>query len=179
MATPFKRDEIPYTQSRLKSLIKVFATYGGYAPDPNDPTNLPTLSSMQLIGSITKVDIKTTRQAAERRELNFDNAAEILEMVPGLASFEVSMNYVMLYRASFIEALGFGGHELRYWTRPVLFALQLPSPVPASLPPKTILLRDCWGLDNPMMFDVEAKDDLRIIQEVPIACGGMIEIQGA
>jgi len=177
--TPFKRNEIPYTQARNKSLIKVFVTYGGYTPDPNDPTNLPTLSSLSLIGSITTVDLKTTRAAAERRELNFDNAGEILEMIPGLASFEVSFKYVNLYRASFMEALGIAGHELKYNTRPFLFALQLPSPVPDQLPPKTLLLRDCWLLDNPLNFDVEAKDDLRIIQEVPVACGGIIEIPGA
>lgn len=179
MPTPFKRDEIPYTQARLKSLIKVFCTYGGYQPDPNDPTNLPSLSALQLIGSVTTVDVKTTRGAVERRELNFDNAADILEMIPGLASFEVSFKAVALYRASFMEAVGFAGHELRWNTRPILFALQLPSPVPDQLPPKTLLLRDCWLLDNPMNFDVEAKDDLRIIQEVPVACGGIIEIPGA
>lgn len=177
MATPVLRNEIPFTQSRLKSLIKVFGTFGGYQVDQSGNGALPNLSGLELIGAITKVDVKVNRGATERRELNFDTKGKILEMVPGLVDFEVSFNYVMLYRAGFMEACGFAGHTLEYQTRPMLFALQLPSPTPDSVPPKTILLVDCWLKNNPVMFDVESKDDLRIVQSIDIACGGIVEVQ--
>ncbi len=137
MATPvpFKRDEIPYTQARLKSLIKIYATFGGYKPDPNDPTAVPTL-----------------------------------------ASFDVTFTSVMTYQATFLEACGFAGGEIRYQTRPIAFALILPSPTPDTIPNKVLILRGCQLKDNPMKFDVEQKDDLRIIQEVPVACAGIIEV---
>ena len=177
MPTPQKREETPFTQARLKSLIKVFCTFGGYQPDPNDPSNVPQLSELALVGSVTKVSVGTTRQAAERRELNFDTAGQIQEMIPGLESFDIKMTHIVLYRQSFMEACGFAGHELRYNTRPILFALQLPSPTPGTLPPKTLLLRDCWIKGNPFDFSVEEKDDLRIVQTVPIHVGGLREVK--
>jgi hypothetical protein len=178
MATPFLRTEIPFTQSRLKSLIKVFGTFGGYQVDPSGAGSLPNLSALDLIGAITKVEVKTNRGAAERRELNYDGMGRILEMVPGLVDFDVSFNYVWLYRASFMEACGFAGHTLEFQTRPMLFALQLPSPNPATVPPKSLLLVDCWLKGNPAMFDVESRDDLRIVQSVDVACGGIVEVPG-
>lgn len=173
---PYLRNEIPFTQSRLKSLIKVFGTFGGYEVDPAGATVLPNLSNMALIGAITKVEVKTNRGAAERRELNYDTMGKILEMIPGLVDYEVDFNYVMLYKSSFMEACGFAGHTLEYQTRPMLFALQLPTPNPASVPPKSILLVDCWLKNNPITFDVESKDDLRIVQSVSVACGGIVEV---
>ena len=112
--TPFLRNEIPFTQSRLKSLIKIFGTYGGYQVDPSGNSVLPNLSSLQLIGAITKVEVATNRGAMERRELNYDGMGKIQEMVPGLVDFDVKFNYVWLYRASFMEACGFAGHTLEY-----------------------------------------------------------------
>jgi hypothetical protein len=179
MPTPFTRNEIPFTAARLKSLIKVYCTYGGYTPDPNDPTNLPSLGSLNLVGSVTTIELKNPRQAAERRELNYDNFAEILEMIPGLDSFELNFKAVALYRQTFAEACGIGGFGVRFNTRPLLFAFRLPSPNPGALPPVTLLARGCLLLDNPLGFDVEAKDDLRIIQDIPVACAGIIEIPGA
>lgn len=176
MATPFKRTEIPFTQSRLKSLIKIKGTYGGYQPSIVGNTSLPNLSSLDLIGAVTKVTVDVKRGAAERRELNYDTMGKILEMVPGLVDFDVKFSYVWLYQASFMEACGFGGHTLEYQTRPMLFALQLPSPDPAVVPVKNILLVDCWLKANPATFDVESKDDLRIVQEVDVACGGIVEV---
>jgi hypothetical protein len=177
--TPFSRVEIPWTSTRLKSLIKIYCTFGGYQPDPNDPGALPSLSSLSLVGAVRKVHIKTTRSSVERRELNYDTYAEILEMVPGLASFELTFESVVLYQATFPEAIGFDGFDLKYNTRPTLFALQLPSPNPATLPPVTLMARDCWLNANVLDFDTEAKDDLRIIQEIPMACGGIIKVPGS
>ena len=179
--SPFLRSEIPYTQSRLKSLIKVFGTYGGYQVDitGDGPGTLTQLPPMSLIGAITSVSVSPKRNATERRELNYDTMAKILEMVPGLVDFEVKFKAVWLYRASFMEACGFAGMTLEYQTRPMIFSLQLPSPDPSSVPPRSILLLDCWLKANPAMFEVENKDDLRIVQEVDVACGGLSEVLGA
>jgi hypothetical protein len=176
MATPFLRNEIPFTQSRLKSLIKIFGTYGGYQVDPAGNSVLPNVSGVELIGAITKVEVSVKRGAAERRELNYDTMGKILEMIPGLVDYDVKFNYVWLYKASFMEACGFAGHTLEYQTRPMLFSLQLPSPNPSTVKPKSILLVDCWLKSNPANFDVETKDDLRIVQSVDVACGGIVEV---
>ena len=179
MPNPFLREEIPFTQSRLKSLIKIYATFGGYVPDPDTPQALPDLSGLELIGAVTKVEVKTPRGMTERRELNYDTLGKILEMVPGLVSFDCNFSYVMLYKSSFMEACGFAGHRLEYQTRPILFQLELPSPTPDTIPPRNIILQDCWLKDNPMAFDVSSNDDLRIIQDIGVGVGGLTEVRGS
>jgi hypothetical protein len=172
MATLRQQLEIPKTNTRLKSLIKCFVSFGGYDPSQG----IPALSGLQFLSALTKVEFPVNRGAVERRELNFDNLGKILEMVPGLVDFDgARMTYIWQYQASFLEACGFGGHTLEFQTRPLLFLLQLPSPNPDVVPEKNILLLDCWLKKNPAEFSVEDKDDLRIRQEVDIAVGGIIE----
>ncbi len=174
MANTVIRSEIPYTQARLASLIKVRGSLGGYVPDGN---RIPSLGNqMQLLGAVTKVKVDVTRGSAERRELNYDTYGNIIEMVPGLVSFDVAFDRVWLYEASMLEACGFGGHTLEFQTRPMLFQLLLPRPANSTVPDKTIVLVDCWLKDNPATWSVDNKDDLRIVQTVNIACGGIFEI---
>ena len=171
---PELRNEIPFTQSRLKSLIKIKVSYGGYKTDIlGGPPVMPPLT---LIGALTQAEVKVMRGAAERRELNYDTMGKIIEMVPGLVTYDVKFKYVWLYAASFMEACGFAGHTLEYQTRPLMFELTLPSPDPAVLPEKKIQLLDCWLKDNPGTWDVEQKDDLRIVQDIDLACGGIREV---
>ncbi len=174
---PVKRDEIPFTQARLKSLIKIYVTYSGYQPDPNDPTAVPSLSTMSLLGAVTKITVKNPRGAQERRELNYDTAAEIQEMIPGLPTFDVSIQNIMTYAASFLEGCGFAGGELRFQTRPVALALVLPSPTPTTIPPKIVFLRGVWLGDNASDFSVQEAGDLRIIQDTPLHCAGLLEVK--
>ena len=165
--------EIPKTNSRLKSLIKTYCSFGGYDPS----LGTPDLSSLQFLAALEKLEFPVKRGAHERRELNSDTLGKILEMVPGLVDFEgCKMTYIWQYAASFLEACGFGGHTLEYQTRPMLFLLQLPSPNPTAIPPKNILLLDCWLKDNPAEFAVDDKDDLRIKQVVELAVGGILQV---
>lgn len=174
MADLFREQEIPFTQTRLASLIKIKGSYKGYIPDGN---RIPTdMGDQRFIGAVTKVKVDVNRGATERRELNFDTYGNIIEMVPGLVSFDVSFDRVWLYESSMLEACGFGGHTLEFQTRPMLFQLLLPRPANSSVPDKTIVLVDCWLKDNPATWSVDNKDDLRIVQTVNIACGGIFEV---
>jgi hypothetical protein len=165
--------EIPKTNSRLKSLIKVFVSFGGYDPSGE----LPDFSTLTFLAALESLEFPIKRGAAERRELNTDNLGKILEMVPGLVDFDgCKMTYIWQYASSFMEAVGFGGQNLEYQTRPLMFFLQLPSPNPSVIPPRNIILLDCWMKDNPSMFSVAEKDDLRIKQEVNIAVGGVVQV---
>ena len=175
--TPFLRNEIPATTARLASLVQVQCSYGGYIPDLTQPNGFSAGSiNWALVGGLQKATANTTRDAHERRELNYVNMGKIIEMVPGLVTFDVKFEYIYLYQASFLEACGFAGHTLEYQTRPLLFSLTLPSPNPSVIPYKTIVLLDCWIKDNPVEWQLTQKDDLRITQSVNIACGGIYEI---
>lgn len=178
MATPQKVLQTPFTLARLKNLVTINVTYSGY--DPLVYSGQGTLPQLTEIGALEKVEVKVSRGAKERRELRVDAngmSGRIIEMVPGLVDFEVSFQYVWLYQASFMEACGFGGHDLEYQTKPLLFQLDMPAPASSKVPVKSLILKDCWLKDNPATFDVSAgKDDLRMIQSVTVACGGVEEI---
>lgn len=174
---PEKVLKTPQTIARLKNLITISVTWGGYdaAVSGIVPSTLPQLTQ---VGALQKVEVKTMRGATARRELRVDQnnmSGRIIEMVPGLVEYEVNFDYVWLYSASFLEACGFAGHNLEYQTKPLIFQLDLPVPDGSGLTAKSLVLYDCWLKDNPALFDLENKDDLRIIQRVPIACGGVEE----
>lgn len=175
--TPFLRVETPDTQSRLRSLVSVHVSYGGYQIDQNSDGGAPTsLPPWTLIGGLTKANIDITRGATPRRELNPDTMGSIIEQVPGLVDYKVNFEYVYLYKASFLEACGFAGTDLKFQTRPLMFMLTFPSPDPATIPVKTLLLTDCWLGNNPISMGVDNKDDLRIIQSIDINVAGVFEI---
>lgn len=172
---PVRQTGTPYTTARLKHLITIRGTYGGY-----DPTGALPSGKLPIIGALEKVEVLTTRGSTARRQLApgvNDMYGRILEMVPGLVEYEATFNYVWLYDASFMEACGFGGHALDYQIKPMLFQLELPGSQPTpGVNGRTLVLYDCWLKDNPATFDVTSKDDLRIIQSVKVAVGGLEEI---
>ncbi len=173
---------VPKHLARSKALTSIYATLGGY--DPED--GFPSLSALKFIGDVTEVTIPVNRGGTERRELNYQNLGAILEMVPGLVDFEgLTFKRVVTYgqasesRAggTMLEVCGFDGPTLDYQTHPMLFMLKLPSPNLARFPERRILLDKVWFQKNPLMFSVEDKNDLRIIQEVSAMCGSIREVK--
>lgn len=165
--------EIPKHIARSKALITIYGTEGGY-----DPKNgIPTLSSLKFIGNVTNIEIPVNRGSAERRELNAANFGRIIEIVPGLVDFDgFQLNSVVTYKETFLEACGFKGHALDFQAFPMLFLFRLPTPDPDQFPERTLVAESCWIKNNPLMFSVEEKDDLRISQQVSIAVGQIREI---
>lgn len=159
--------------ARSKALITIYGTEGGYNPKDG----IPSLSSLKFIGNVTSIDIPVNRGSAERRELNAANFGRIIEIVPGLVDFDgFKLNHVVTYKETFLEACGFRGHVLDYQAYPMLFLFKLPTPDADQFPERTLIAETAWLKNNPLMFSVEEKDDLRITQEVSIAISNLREI---
>ncbi len=172
--TPRTFLEIPKHQARSKALITIYGTYGGYDPSGQ----FPDLSSLVLIGNVTSVDVPVNRGSSERRELRADTLGAILEQVPGLVDYEgFTLNHVVTYKATFLEACGFLGHSLEYEAYPMLFMLVLPSPNLSQYPEKRLIIEKAWIKANPLLFSVEDKDDLKITQAVTLAVSRIWEVR--
>jgi len=167
--------EIPKHIARSKALTTIYGVLGGY--DPSQGTPDFTNSPLTYIGNVTSIEIPANRGSVERRELNAANLGRIVEIVPGLVDFEgVQLNHIVTYAATFLEASGFVGHVSDFQAYPMLYLLRLPSPNPAEYPERNLILEDVWIKNNPLMFSVEDKDDLRITQQVTLAVGNVREI---
>ncbi len=166
--------EVPRSISRSKALITL---YGGHY-DPTQGQNAASqLGSMFFIGNVTSIEIPVNRGSAERRELNASTLGQILEIVPGLVDFEgITLNHVVTYQSTFMEACQFGGHNLSYQSVPLFLVFVLPTPNASFAPVKNLLLESVWIKGNPLTFSVEDKDDLRITQAVPLAVGNISEL---
>lgn len=166
--------EVPKHIARSKALITIYGTEGGY-----DPKNgIPTLSNLKFIGNVTSLEIPVNRGSSERRQLNTANFGRIEEIIPGLVDFDgFQLNHIVTYKETFLEACGFQGHVLDFQAFPMLFLFRLPTPDPDQFPVRTLVAESCWMKNNPLMFSVEEKDDLRITQQVSIAVGQIREVK--
>ena len=164
--------EPPKTLTRMKHLADVYVSFGGY--DPSQGT--PDFAALTYLTALTRVGISIKRGAKERRELNSANLGKIIEMIPGLVDFEgCELSYIWQYKqGSLIEACGFGGTTLEYQTQPLFLLIVFPAPNAADV--RKIVLSDVWFKENPIEVSVEDKDDLRLVQKVPIAVGGIYEV---
>jgi len=180
MATIRTSPQIPAHLARSKALVTIMGTIGGYDPQQG----FPSLSSFGFIGDVVSVEIPVNRGGTERRELNYSTLGAILEMVPGLVDFEgLTFKRIITYGqaaltqggGTMLEICGFDGPTLDYQSFPMAFMLRLPSPNPAYFPERRVILDKVWFQKNPLMFSVEDKDDLRIIQEVTCLCGAIRE----
>lgn len=175
---PFIRNEFNQTVYRDKSLIKIFATYGGYVPDPGNPQALPSLSGLTLVGGVSKIKMLGSERAgsSEVRILDYDMVDTIQEILPGLSSPKLELEYIVSYQQTFLEAIGFGGLAVKLVTRPMLFMFVLPSPNPNTVPYKTVVTAGVQVMGNPLDFSVEEKQDLRIQQDITLVPASILQI---
>ncbi len=166
--------EVPRHIARSKALITLYA--GQYDPTANQSA-ANQLGNMFHVGNVTSVEVPINRGATERRQLDSSTFGQILEMIPGLVDFEgFQLNNIVTYQATFFEAMQFGGHNLVYQSVPLFMVFVLPTPNPSFAPAKTLLFENVWIKNNPLMFSVEEKDDLRITQQVTLAVGNISEL---
>ena len=169
--------EVPKTIARLQPYIKV------YAAAYDQTAGLPdfNLSNMNQIFAVQKVSLNNNRIDIHHwRELNTDDfigdtPSPIKETYPALATYELTLDRVVLYESNMLEAFGFPGHDIIFQFQPLVLAFSLFKPAattggPASA--KTLFFHGCWLQNNPLEFDVNA-DDLKIIQSVPIKAAGV------
>ena len=126
------------------------------------------------IGAIQTIRIDTERQAVYRRELRTETAGKPVETIPGLTSYALTLDRVVLYESTLTQAFGVTkSYDIMKQNYPLMLYIDVPGVVKnnddgtkITTGAKTIMIYGVWFDNNNIDFSVEAEDDMRIIQRV-------------
>jgi hypothetical protein len=174
--------QIPATKLRLQPYIncKAAAYDGGQGlPDFSNPN-----FKMNNVFAVQKVSLKNERPGHFWRELGIERyrgaaPRPIVETYPGLPTYELTLERVVLYEGNLIEALGFGegGHDVFYQDKPLVMAFELyqpPTTPNGSSTTTTFMYHGVWLKSNPWDFDI-TQDDLKMVQSIDMIAAGVIQ----
>lgn len=183
---------IPQTLARLQPYIDIFAVRGGMSID--DAIKGVINGTEQKLGTISSIDVKMDRDTSIWREFNSDRAGLPKEVTPGLPTYELTLNKIMLYKdlfnasgqahESIMTLFGFNewnsGFDVVSQYRPLMIKVQLLSPrdtagnLVAGYPNfGNLIFYDVWLDAFPMKFGLDGTD-LVIDQEVGAKAAGVI-----
>jgi len=183
---------IPQTLARLKPYIDIYTVKGGMSVDEAIAGIVSGTESK--IGSIESIAVEIKRDTSIWRELNTDRAGLPKEVVPGLPTYELTLNKIALHKDlddasgkthdSIMTLFGFkdwnAGFDIISQDKPLMIKLSLVSPrdsngATISGYPNTgsLLFYGCWLDAFPLKFDVN-ETDMLIKQEVKAKAAGVI-----
>lgn len=191
-------ERVPRLNMRPKHLIQVFASpetgpFDAYAAN-FDIRSL--IANNQPIGGIQTLTIRSERGLYEWRELNYETLGRVMEVYPGLGTFEVDVTKVAFYKEHLLDA--FKVAEIDLYTRstsvdgvgasfnvynqikPLHIVVRLLEPnqgVDYNTPSTTlVLIYDCWFDKSEITFDVTT-EDLIIKQSATLTAAGITAIK--
>lgn len=167
---------IPFTQARLKPYIALKMLKGGYdgTKDFSSADIMALSQGLVEVGSITKFSYTNSRKGSgDYRVFNRTIPGTIKETFPGLSSYELSLDTVVLYKATFFETLLFGASDVGYNDRPQIIQLALMSPG-VEIPERVWTFRNCWFEDNPYEWEANPSDML-LKQSIKVITAGVTE----
>lgn len=134
------------------------------------------------VGAIQKIKIETKRDAEYRRELNTNTAGRPVEVIPGLPSYSLELERVVLYESTIAQAFGYDkSYDIMKQNSPLMIYVNAPGVKRTqedgsiiTTGAKTILIYGVWFDNNNMDFSVENDRDMMIIQRVPAIATGVI-----
>ena len=150
----------------------------------NDLVNsmLKKVGTNNLVGSVQKIKIETSREAEYRRELNTNTAGRPVEVVPGLPSYKLNLERVVLYESTLAQAFGYTkSYDIMKQNSPLMIFVNAPGVKRTqddgsviTTGAKTILIYGVWFDNNNMEFSVDRADDMMIVQSTPAIATGVI-----
>ena len=141
---------------------------GTYAQKIND------LGEFKPIGAVQRMELDSTREVNVWRELDYLTAGKPVESYPGLTSYTVTLERVVLYESNTLEALGYSSFDVMRQTKPLTLKVDMQGPGDAFKYDKTWFVYGVWLKGNPMKFDITEVNDLRIIQQIEGVATGII-----
>ena len=134
------------------------------------------------VGAIRKISIETTRDAQYRRELRVETAGRPVEVIPGLPSYRLNLERVVLYESTIAQAFGYNkSYDIMKQNSPLMIYVDVPGVrrtqddgTIITTGAKTILIYGVWFDNTNMSFDVTDSDDMIILQSVPAIATGVI-----
>jgi hypothetical protein len=143
---------------------------------------LNNVNDNNLVGAVQRIAINTSRDAEYRRELNTNTAGRPVEVVPGLPSYNLELERVVLYNSTMAQAFSYNkSYDIMKQNRPLMIYINLPGVKRTqedgtfiTTGAKTILAYGVWLQNNNMSFSVDNANDMMIIQNTPAVCTGII-----
>jgi len=175
---------IPRTRARLQPFIKVGALSYDGTKDFKDFSTIP--GSYITLGSVQKVAYTNTRDIKHWRMLDVDTGGLIQETYPGLSTYELVLDNLILYnlaQTTFLKSLGYDEEDIANQISPFLLQLSLYRPKDSIPAPGTMnstasevrsyTFHGCWAKNNPLSFDIN-EDDLKMVQTIGITAAGVV-----
>ena len=143
-------------------------------------TLLNKIDTNKPIGAIQKISVTTKRGAIYRREVNTRTAGRPVEVIPGLPSYELALERVVLYESNISQAFGYNSsYDIMKQNSPLVLYLDVPgvrktiNGQETETGAKTIIIYGVWFDNNDYDFSVEREDDMMIIQKVKAIATGV------
>ena len=126
------------------------------------------------IGAVQSVTINSKRSTNAWRELDYHTGGKPVETFPGLPSYELTLDRVVLYENMLLGALNFSEeHDIVKQNIPMTIRIHMWAPDSQAQDAKTWFIYNVWFKENPLEFDVTAVDDIRIIQKISAVAAGI------
>lgn len=129
-------------------------------------------SGFTELGAVQTLEINSTREVHVWRELDYATAGKPVESYPGLPSYELSLERIVLYKDNLLEAFNFDGYDIIKQNRPLTIKVTMHDPEQKN--DRVWFIYGVWFKSNPMEFSVTDVGDLRIIQEVDAVAAGIV-----
>lgn len=194
MSTPFKREELPQTLSRIKWSAKIRVS-----PDLSDVLGFPQsltaavaatgsainrtqFSSLvdnnsQLVGAIESLELVQNRSLIERFSFN-ENSQEAFQVVPVQFTKTLRMSKALLRNLGVAEqSFNFYPNNLAFQQTPFIIHIHEPG-LAAQNGSGDIdhFFFNCWFADSVVKYDATDRDDVKLIQATTIKCGRMLTL---
>jgi hypothetical protein len=135
---------------------------------------LTQLGQFKELGAVQRLEINSTREVGVWRELDYMTAGKPVESFPGLTSYDLTLERVVLYESNMLEAFNVSDFDIMRQNKPLTLQIEMPGTPETGANAKTWYVYGVWFKGNPMKFDITTTDDLRIIQSVDAVAAGVI-----
>lgn len=137
------------------------------------------------VGAVQSLTITNERAGNVWRELDFQTAGRPVESYPGLPSYELQLDRIVLYDSMLTDAFykdKDDSLDISKQTTPLLLQVQIkcidddkiPNLSSDQLLTRTWYLYDVWFLESSLDLGVDNTDDIKIVQSANALCAGIV-----
>lgn len=138
------------------------------------------------VGAVQSLSIKNERDTNIWRELDYKTAGRPVESYPGLPSYELELDRIVLYDSMLTDAFYANKDDsldISKQTTPLLIQVQIkcvddddPNKPASSenLLTRTWYIYDVWFLDSSIEFGVDDESDIKIVQSASAKAAGIV-----
>jgi hypothetical protein len=188
----FKESLISGLKAAYKAYIKIYnIDFDFTGADFTRPSELfsrfseVTKEGKYEVGAVQSLTITNERAGNVWRELDYTTAGRPVESYPGLPSYELQLDRIVLYDSMLTDAFykdKDDSLDISKQTTPLLLQVQIkcidddkiPNLSSDQLLTRTWYLYDVWFLESSLDLGVDNTDDIKIVQSANALCAGIV-----